>query len=157
MPCAKCLENPHFHSFKCIGKTKDDLFVFYSKPSLSVERELTEKTIPNYLAHLEEASGNPWVWVFDSKGLENLKIPNPKLMRYFYQVIHEKYRHVLKKIYLLNMNWKVSLLLSMIRPFLCEEAKNKFVYCDTLIPLIQEGINLNYLNPLNQDDQQQEN
>lgn len=141
MPCTRCAVNPNFHSFKKVGHTRDGTAVFYSKPSLGIERRLTEQTIPNYLAHLEEASvQGPWVWVFDSGGLDKLEMPKPRIMKQFYFTIEERFGAVLQKIYVLNINWKVAFLLSIIRPFLREQAKERILVCDTRLPLIQEGI-----------------
>lgn len=143
MPCTRCAENPNFHSFKKVGHTTNGLAVFYSKPSLGIERRLTEQTMPNYLAHLEEASQEgPWVWVFDSGGLDNLEMPKPRLMKEFYFEIQRRVGPTLRKAYILNIHWKVALLLSIIRPFLRAEARDKLMVCDTILPLLEAGINV---------------
>ena len=46
MPCVKCEAIPNFHSFACLGKTGKGVNIYYSKPSLSIERKLTEEAIP---------------------------------------------------------------------------------------------------------------
>jgi hypothetical protein len=123
-----------------IGHTKHGEAIWYSKPSLSEERRFTEETMKNYLIHLDEAAKQPYVWIFDSAGLDKLEMPNLMLMRKFYNEIKIRYRDVLKKQYVLNIGWKVNTLFNMLLPFLSEEAKRRIVNCKGPMELLADGI-----------------
>jgi hypothetical protein len=141
MPCTKCSTQPNFHSFRQIGTTLKGIPIWYSKPFLGIEKKFVEESIPNYLAHLDEASSKGhWVWVFDSTGLDKLEMPNPILMRKFYKIVQERYANTLQNIFMLHLNWKVKLLLDVIYPFMNSKAKERLIQCDSPICLLNFGI-----------------
>lgn len=140
MLCEKCLKNPFFHSFLYLGDTEDGHRIFYSKPSLNVEKQFREDSIPNYLSHLDDASKSSWIWIFDAGGLDKLEMPNPLVMRKFYKIIQERYKDVLLKIYMFDVNWKVSFLLSLIYPFVSKEARARLQECKTPLELLPAKI-----------------
>ena len=98
-------------------------------PALAVEKKFTEETSANYLLHLEEAAAHaPWIWIFYSKGLDKLEMPNLVLMRAFYRTVHKRYAGILQKIYILNTNCMMNTLFSMIFPFLSKQARDLFFF-----------------------------
>lgn len=88
----------------------------------------------------EAAAGGPWVWIFDSGGLDRLESPNPLVIRKFYLTVRERYKNTLQRIYILNMNWKVAVLYNMLHSFLCAESKKRLVHCETRLKLFADGI-----------------
>ena len=94
----------------------------------------------NYLIHLDEAAKQPYVWIFDSAGLDKLEAPNLMLMRKFYSEIKKRYKDVLKKQYILNIGWKTNTLFNMLMPFLSDEAKRRLVNVKSQLELVSYGI-----------------
>jgi hypothetical protein len=140
MSCKKCDVRPGFHSFKMMGKTSSGKNIWYSKPALCEERAFLEESIPNYLAHLDTASTEPWIWVFDAAGLDSLIMPNPLLVRRFYLTLKKRYNHVLHRIYILNLGWKVGAILNIVRHFLNKESREHVVDCYSPLVLLNDGL-----------------
>jgi len=140
MECPKCLEIQGFHHFSIIGETNNGLCIYYSKPSIHTEKRLTEESIVNYLIHLDNASTKPWVWIIDSRGLDNLETPNLLLLRKFYLQLKTRYKDVLQKIFILNESFMMKIIYNMIYPFLSSEIKNLIVLCPTEEVLLNNNI-----------------
>ena len=141
MPCVKCEATPNFHSFECLGKTVKGVNIYYSKPSLAVERKLTEEGIPNFLWHMDQASeGGQWIWIFDTAGLENLEVPKLALLKKFYQIGSKRYFGVLQGIYLMNINWKVGFIFDMLRPLLSHAIQERLIHCKSPLTLLEKGV-----------------
>jgi hypothetical protein len=146
--CEACFLRPSFHSFERVGETQDGISIFYSKPSLNVETQFREEAIPMYIAHMDEASVKPWIWIFDAAGLDKLEIPNPFLMRRFYKLVSQRYVSVLQRIVLFHCNWKVRFLLSLIQPFVSREARERIVEVSSPLELATLGIDMELLQTL---------
>ncbi len=141
MSCKKCSVQPGFHNFTKLGQTATGAHIWFSSPSLTEEKRFTEESIPNYIAHMDEAAtGGPWVWIFDAGGLDRLESPNPLVIRKFYMTVRERYKNTLQRIYILNMNWKVAVLYNMLHTFLCTESKKRLVHCENMLQLLHDGI-----------------
>lgn len=141
MPCLRCQETPGFHSFRNLGKTKDGLTIFYSKPSLNVEKTLTESTVANLLSHMEDASSlGPWVYIFDAQGLDKMEMPNVTLMRKFHKSVQDKFGDTMKHVYIINKNWAFELVFNLLRPFMSAKNKDKYMFCNSPIFLLARGI-----------------
>ena len=142
MQCPKCIETPGFHSFTILGKTIKGYEIYYSNPNVNEERKLTEENIQNYLIHLDNASTKPWVWIIDSRGLDNLETPNLFLLRKFYLEIQKRYKNILKHIFILNKSYMMQIIYTMLYPFLSSEIKKMIVFCSTNESLIEHGIDI---------------
>jgi hypothetical protein len=141
MSCSKCSVHPGFHNFTELGQTNAGANIWFSSPSLTEEKRFTEESIPNYIAHMDEAAfAGQWVWIFDAGGLDRLESPNPLVLRKFYMTVRERYKNTLQRIYILNMNWKVTMLYNMLYTFLCAESKRRLVHCETKMVLLCDGI-----------------
>jgi hypothetical protein len=140
MTCTRCQIQPAFHCFKNIGKTSCGKQIWYTRPYLSIEKKFTEESISNYLFHMDEASSEPWIWIFDATGFDKLEMPNPMLMKKFYHLIEEKYKNVLHRLYILNINWKVAAILKIVRPFLKKEAQERLAETSNPLSLLSAGV-----------------
>ena len=140
MQCPKCIETPGFHSFTILGKTSKGYQIYYSKPDVIEERKLTEENMQNYLIHLDNASTKKWVWIIDSRGLDNLETPNLFLLRKFYLEIQKRYKNILKHIFVLNKSYMMQIIYTMLYPFLSSEIKEMVIFCSTSKSLIEHGI-----------------
>ncbi len=141
MPCVKCEAMPNFHSFVQKGQTTNGVNIFYSKPSLAMEKRLTEEAIPNFLWHMDEASAKgQWIWLFDTAGLEKLEVPKLGLLKSFYQTVSQRYFGTLQAIYLMNINWKVGIIFDMLRPLLSKAIQERLINCKSPLQLVEKGI-----------------
>jgi len=142
MQCPKCIETPGFHSFIKLGKTTKGYEIYYSNPNVNEERKLTEENMQNYLIHLDNAGTKPWVWIIDSRGLDNLETPNLFLLRKFYLEIQKRYKNILKHIFILNKSYMMQIIYTMLYPFLSSEIKKMIVFCSKNESLIEHGIDI---------------
>jgi hypothetical protein len=141
MPCLRCEAQPGFHSFRNLGKTADGHWILYSKPSLNVERTLTESTVENLLSHMDDASSlGTWVYLFDAQGLDKMEMPNIQLMRKFNKTVQERYRGKMVRVYIINKNWAFELVFNLLKPFMSKENKDLYIFCSSPLLLLKEGI-----------------
>ncbi len=140
MVCEKCIQNPLFHQFHPLGVTEEGYGIYYSKFSLNVEKEFREESIPQYLAHMDAASRTKWIWIFDSSGLEHMPTPNPFVVKKFFKLLQERYKDSLVKIYIFDMNWKVSFLLSLVEPFMNKDMRHRIQECKSPLELVSVKI-----------------
>ena len=146
MQCPKCIETPGFHSFIKLGKTTKGYDIIYSKPAIVEERKLTEETMENYLIHLDDAGTKPWVWIIDSRGLDNLETPNLFLLHKFYLEIQKRYKNILKHIFILNKSYMMQIIYTMLYPFLSFEIKEMVIFCSKNESLLEYGIDKQIIN-----------
>jgi hypothetical protein len=140
MSCEKCIENPFFHHFLHVGNTEEGYGIYYSKFSLNVEKQFREEAIPQYLSHMDKASHTKWIWIFDSCGLDKMEMPNPFVVKKFFKLLQERYKHALLKIYIFDVNWKVSFLLQLIHPLMAKDMRNRIQECKTPLELLSAKI-----------------
>lgn len=76
-------------------------------------------------------------------------MPSVATLQKFLQVIQERYRFVLKKVFILNINWKMNILLSMIKPFMKDQAKERLMIVNSKLQLFQDGLDSTTLSKLN--------
>ena len=146
MQCPKCIETPGFHSFIKLGKTTKGYDIIYSKPAIVEERKLTDENMQNYLIHLDNASNKKWVWIIDSRGLDNLETPNLFLLRKFYLEIQKRYKNILKHIFILNKSYMMQIIYTMLYPFLSFEIKEMVIFCSKNESLLEYGIDKQIIN-----------
>lgn len=141
MPCLRCEAQPGFHSFRQLGKTQDGHTIFYSKPSLNVEKTLTESTVANLLSHMDDASAlGTWIYIFDAQGLDKMEMPNVVLMRKFHKAVQERYRGKMVRVFIINKNWAFELVFNLLKPFMSKENKDLYLYCSSPVFLLQHNI-----------------
>ena len=141
MGCKNCAKEKGYHSFEFLGRTKSDDAIYYSNISKAKEHRLNEETIVDFIAHMDEASITSWIWIFDCRGLEAIHMPSMKILREFTQLIQERYKFVLKHIYIVYPNWKMNIMLSMVQPFLKDETRRRLVVCESALQFFQSGVN----------------
>ncbi len=141
MPCFRCEAQPGFHSFRNLGRTKDGHCIFYSKPSLNVERTLTESTVENLLSHMDDATSlGTWIYIFDAQGLDKMEMPNVLLMRKFSKTVQERYRGKMVRVFIVNKNWAFELVFNLLKPFMSKENKELYIFCSSPVILLQHDI-----------------
>lgn len=140
MTCPACEKDKTFHNFEFLLRNSLGDGIYYTCPAKGKARKMTDAELDNYFAHMDEASVSSWIWIIDCRGLEKLDMPNVTLMKKFMESIQERYKFVLKEIYILHMNWRMSMILHMIRPFMKEEAKKRLILCNSPLQLLKLGV-----------------
>jgi hypothetical protein len=116
--CPVCSEDPSSHSFK---KIRDGLF--YTKPAEATRYWDRDGICAHYDGVLNEVEGE-WSWIFDAEGFTLKHILEVDVAISLAQLITTKYSHNLKKISIINPNWYVKVIMSLIFPFLSEKVIN---------------------------------
>jgi hypothetical protein len=140
MPCKRCEKDPQFHNFVFLARLSTGEGVYYTCPAKGKERRPTKDSVKDYVEHMDEASTAGWVWIFDCKELDIIDMPHVSVLQMFTEIVQERYKFVLKKIYILNSNWKMQIILSAIRPFLKDETKKRLHLCDSPLQLLSAGL-----------------
>ncbi len=141
MPCLRCEAQPNFHSFLHLGTSTEGFEVFYSKPSLNVEKTFTEEMVGNFLSHMDQAAHHgKWIYLFDAQGLEKLQLPNFTLMKRFQGQVQERYKDSLVHIYIVNRNWAFELVYNILYPFMSKHHRDLYVFCKSPVQLLSRGI-----------------
>jgi hypothetical protein len=140
MGCHKCAKDSKYHSFEFISRRPSGEAVFYTCPAKGRVFDMKEEDIPDYLAHMDEASMSSWIWVFDCSGLQALNMPSINVVEVFIKVIQERYKFVLKHIYIVNINWKMNILLNMAKYFIKDDMGKKLMILKTPLELLSNHI-----------------
>jgi hypothetical protein len=141
MSCKYCSEEKGYHSFDFLGRTTQNDTIYYSRISSAKEYRMNNETIVDFITHMDEASISSWVWIFDCRGLEAIDMPSIKFLQEFTQLVQERYKFVLKHVYILYPNWKINIMITMIQPFLKDETRKRLILCDSPLHLIKTGFN----------------
>lgn len=140
MPCTHCSTDPTFHNFDFLMRNSKGDAIFFTSPARGKARRLSDSELENYFAHMDEASVTSWIWIIDCKGLEKFDMPTATILRKFMESIQERYKFVLKEIFIVNINWKMSMILNIVKPFMKEEAKKRLVVCESPLQLLHLGL-----------------
>ena len=103
---------------------------------------MKENDIPDFVSHMDDASVTSWEWVFDCSGLQSYQLPSVGTLQAFVQIVQERYKFVLKTIYILNINWQMHMILSLIKPFIREDVRKKLVILNSNLELIANGLDI---------------
>ena len=139
MECRSCSVDPKFHSFRFLSRLPTGEAVYYTCPALGKQLTFKQENIEEYVAHMDSASSSAWIWVFDCSGLQSYQMPTLSVLQKFIGVIQDRYKFVLKTIYLINMNWKMQIILSMTKPFVKDDMKQKLVILNSKLEVIANG------------------
>lgn len=149
MECRRCKHDSTFHSFEFLSKTPTGETIYYTCPAKGKQREMKEDSIIDYIAHMDEASSSGWFWIIDCTGLESFHMPSISVLQKFLQVIQDRYKYVLKHVFIMNINWKMQIILSMIKPFMKDQAKERLTIISNKLQFFQNGFDAKTIAKLN--------
>jgi hypothetical protein len=110
MVCPACIKTPNTHSFTYFGKIGETK-LFYTSPARADATEDCETRLRNFLVHLEQAKGSPWIWVFDFGYMEIKHHAGIQFTIGLAKYLVETHEDTLKKIILLHTNsWSTFML-----------------------------------------------
>lgn len=140
MSCKHCSKEKGYHSFDFLGRTTENDSIYYSRISSAKEYRMNKETIVDFINHMDDASITAWVWIFDCRGLEAIDMPSINFLQEFTQLVQERYKFVLKHVYIIYPSWKINIMITMIQPFLKDETRKRIIRCDSPLQLIKLGI-----------------
>ncbi len=150
--CQRCqLTNNKAHSFEKLGTLRDGVTnIFYTNP---LEPDDSPDAYQYYMAHFQETEPNPWIWIFDCKGMKTKDLTQSKLARILIEGIQSKYKDTLRGIFIINPVWCITSLFTVMKPFIHKEAKSKIHICslgliDTINKLENAGVHSTTLQKL---------
>lgn len=146
--CRRCVKEEGYHSFEFHGRTSTGEAIFLTKLTNVKEKQLTDESIKDYVAHMDEASLSSWIWIFDCRGMEKLEVPSLKTLKSFSEIIEERYKFVLKQTVILYPNWKMNIMLSMLQPFMKDETKKRILKCESPLQLYEKGVSADIIRKL---------
>jgi hypothetical protein len=153
--CSRCkATNNKAHSFEKLGTLRDGITnIFYTCPALATEPDDSPEAFQYYMAHFQETEPQPWIWIFDCKGIKTKDLTQSKLARKLIDAIQTKYKDSLKGIFIINPIWCITSFFTVVKPFLHKDAKSKVHMCslgliDTINKLENMGVHSNALQKI---------
>ena len=152
--CPRCKENQSAHSFEKLGTLRDGVTnVFYTNPAEATEPDDSPEAFQYYMAHFRDTEPQPWIWIFDCKGMKIKDLSQSTLARKLTDAVQVKYKDTLRGIFVINPTWSIISLFTVIKPFLHKEAKARIHICsfgliDTINKLENIGVHTTTLKKL---------
>lgn len=122
--CSICQREPSSHSFVHLAE-EDGENIFYSCPYLAkkyYDGEGIHMHIDDTL-HYYQAESQPWKWIFDADGFGLTHALEISTAIGLANLITEKYSTPLKQILIVNSNWYIRIVLTIVLPFLNERVQ----------------------------------
>ena len=131
MVCSRCAAtNGTAHSFECLGSLKDSKTnLFYTCPQAAEEQEDSPEAVSYYLAHFESTRPNPWIWIFDCRGIKSKDLIKSGMAKKLAETVQKTYFDSLIGVYIVNPTLTIKALLTFLSPFLRKETKAKLHVC----------------------------
>lgn len=153
MACPKCQVNPESHSFVYLGKIPNGVSIFYTCPAKAKDYKDEQNFLHYFSAHLAQAEGQPWIWIFDCQGFAAKHVTSLSTAKGLVHILQEKHKHFLQGIYIVHEAWHFHALLKVIMPFIKKEARKRIFQVtgstlEILTKLEQQGIPMNMLSSL---------
>ena len=141
--CYKCYLNPNAHSFKILsGNEKKNIFnkyinnlidvddktiIFYTCPSDAIEYNDSDGILLHYENMLKKNGNKDWIWIFNCNNLDIKHSLEFNTAKRIAQLVSTKYMHNIKKIYVINSNYVINIILNFVWPFLNDKLKNLII------------------------------
>jgi len=130
MPCKLCTEVPGAHSFQKLGTLNDrKTNIFYTSPRRAMSKKDTPENVDFYIEHLKETLPNPWIWIFDAKGMTTRDFISNGSGKKMIDVIETDSYKTLKCVYIMNPTTTMRIFIGLMRPFMKKETNARFYMC----------------------------
>jgi len=126
--CPICEREPGSHSLKKIH-SQNEVIVYYTCPAEASKYYDNEGICNHYDGEFSTIpENNLWMWVFDCSGFEFKHVCEYQVGLDLANLITKKYSDNLQKICIINPNWYIYLLLSIMWPLMDDKIKSKILY-----------------------------
>mgnify|MGYP001175049477 FL=1 len=127
MICNICHLEPGSHSLKKISENENTT-IYYTCPAQATKYYDCSGIIQHYDNELQTIKTEKWIWVMDCKGFDMKHFMQPQVGIGLGELISKKYSTNLEKIYVINPNWYIYSMTTIIWPFLNEKMRTIIVY-----------------------------
>jgi hypothetical protein len=119
--------------------------VFYTCPAQASEADDSPEAVTYYLTHFEATKPNPWIWIFDCKGMKVRDLIKSGVGKKLAETVQKTYFDTLLGIYIVQPNWAMKALITFLKPFLRKETFARIHMCslgliDTVNTLERAGL-----------------
>lgn len=129
--CPICEVEPGSHSFYKIDET-DNIEYYYTCPARALKYYDVEGIVAHYDGMLQNInSGNKWYWIFDCSGFDIQHLMEYQIGIQLAILISSKYSENLNKICIINPNWYIYTMVTLVWPFLSISVRDKIIYDST--------------------------
>ena len=143
--CQKCQTSPKpAHSFEKLGTLLDGkTAVFYT--AARYDADDSPEAIQYYLQHFQETRPNPWIWIYDCKGMVSKDLVQSSSGKQMAEIVQRDYGDTLLGVYIVNPNWAIKALVQFLLPFMKKEIRQRVHMCslgilDTVQKLEKAGV-----------------
>ena len=126
--CPVCDAEPGAHSFHKIHRKKDVEY-YYTCPAQAKKYKDVEGIVKHYDGVLNQKDPDlQWMWIFDCSGFNVHHMMEYQVGIRLAQLITGKYSGKLQKIYIINPNWYIFSMVTVVWPFLSKSVRDCIVY-----------------------------
>jgi hypothetical protein len=127
MTCSICELDPSSHSLKKISEN-DNMTIYYTCPAQASKYYDCSGIIHHYTNEFNTIKTEKWMWIIDCSGYGLIHLMQHKVGIGLGQLISTKYSHHLEKICIINPNWYIYSMSSIVWPFLNKKVKSIILY-----------------------------
>ena len=126
--CSICKNEPNSHSFELIDYN-DQTYFFYTCPAKAIKYYDCSGILQHYDGYLNQMTENTkWVWIFDANDFEIKHLLEVNVAIELAKLITNKYSKNLEKICIINPNWYIYSMTSIVWPFLSKKVRDLIIY-----------------------------
>lgn len=127
MICSICELDPSSHSLKKISEN-ENMTIYYTCPAQASKYYDCSGIIHHYTNEFNTIKTEKWMWIVDCSGYGLIHLIQHKVGIGLGQLISTKYSHHLEKICIINPNWYIYSMSSIVWPFLNKNVKSIILY-----------------------------
>lgn len=127
MICSICELDQSSHSLKKISEN-ENMTIYYTCPAQASKYYDCSGIIHHYTNEFNTIKTEKWMWIIDCSGYGLIHLMQHKVGIGLGQLISTKYSHHLEKICIINPNWYIYSMSSIVWPFLNKKVKSIILY-----------------------------
>ena len=127
MICSICELDQSSHSLKKISEN-ENMTIYYTCPAQASKYYDCYGIIHHYTNEFNTIKTEKWMWIIDCSGYGLIHLMQHKVGIGLGQLISTKYSHHLEKICIINPNWYIYSMSSIVWPFLNKKVKSIILY-----------------------------
>jgi len=127
MICNICNLEPGSHSLRKISE-KNNTTIYYACPAEASKYYDCSGIIHHYDNELQTITTEKWIWVMDCNGFDMKHLMQAQVGIGLGELISKKYSENLEKIYVINPNWYIYSMTSIVWPFIGKKVRSRIVY-----------------------------
>ena len=126
--CPICKKEPGSHSFLKVHQD-NNIEYYYTCPAKASKYNDVEGIVAHYDGMLQEIHcEKKWYWIFDCSGFDIQHLMEYQIGIQLANLISSKYSENLEKICIINPNWYIYSMVTVVWPFLSFSVREKIIY-----------------------------